>query len=81
MICEFSFRINDKSLTGRKPPEDIRVRAKFSESNVLIENKFNNINIRIVSEEYNMNILVVCLKLSELLNDVKLVNVFLKLSS
>tara|TARA_B100001057_G_scaffold157130_1_gene157692 strand:+ start:715 stop:948 length:234 start_codon:yes stop_codon:yes gene_type:complete len=76
-----SFIIFERSLTGKNPPDEIIVKAKFSESNVLIENKFNNINIRIVSEEYNMNILVVCLKLSELLNDVKLVNVFLKLSS
>ena len=41
----------------------------------------NNMNMNIVSEEYNIKILVACLKLSELLKDVKFVNVFLKLSS
>ena len=76
-----SFIIFDKSLTGKKPPDEIIVKARFKESNVLIENNLNNMNMNIVSEEYNIKILVVCLKLSELLKDVKFVNVFLKLSS
>ena len=70
-----------KLLLGKNPPDDIIVNARFKESNVLIENKFNNINITTVKEEYNIKILVACLKLSELLKDVKLVKVFLKLSS
>ena len=36
--------IFDKSLTGKKPPDEINVKARFKESNVLTENKFNNIN-------------------------------------
>ena len=74
-----SFIIFDKSLTGKKPPDEIIVKARFKESNVLIENNLNNMNMNIVSEEYNIKILVACLKLSELLKDVKFVNVFLKL--
>ena len=70
----------DKSLTGKNPPDDIIVNATFNESNVLIEEKFNNININIVKDEYNMKIFDL-LKLSELFSEVKLVNVFLKLSS
>ena len=68
-------------MTGKKPPDEIIVKARFKESNVLIENNLNNMNMNIVSEEYNIKILVACLKLSELLKDVKFVNVFLKLSS
>ena len=76
-----SLIILDKSFEGKKPPDEIIVSAKFKESNVLIENNLNNMNMNIVSEEYNIKILVACLKLSELLKDVKFVNVFLKLSS
>ena len=32
--------MNDNSLTGKKPPDEIIVRAKFRESNVLIEKIF-----------------------------------------
>ena len=73
---ELSFIILDKSFTGKNPPDEIIVKARFKESNVLIEKKFNNININIVKDEYNIKILVACFKLSELLNEVKLVNVF-----
>ena len=68
-------------MAGKKPPDEIIVKARFKESNVLIEKRFNDMNMNTVSEEYNIKILVVCLKLSELLKDVKFVNVFLKLSS
>ena len=78
---ELSFIIFENSLTGKNQPDEIIVKARFKESNVLIEKKFNNININIVKDEYNIKILVACFKLSELLNEVKLVNVFLKLSS
>tara|TARA_B100001057_G_scaffold181701_1_gene182435 strand:+ start:703 stop:936 length:234 start_codon:yes stop_codon:yes gene_type:complete len=76
-----SFIIFDSSLTGKNPPDEIIVKARFKESNVLIEKKFNMIKIKRVKEEYNIKILEACFKLSELLNDVKLVKVFLKLSS
>ena len=81
IIWEFSFKINDKSLTGRKPPEDINVKAKFKESNVLIEKILRIIKIISVKKEYNKKILIACLNTSELLNEIKFVNVFLKFSS
>ena len=50
IICEFNLIILDKSLTGKKPPEDTRVNAKFKESKDLIEKifkitKIKNVNI------------------------------------
>ena len=75
------FKIISILLDGINPPDEIIDIARFKESNVLIENKFKDININTVKEEYNIKILTACLKLSELLNEVKLVNVFLKLSS
>ena len=71
----------DNSLTGRKPPDEIIVKAKFKESNVLIEKIFKTININIVNDEYKIKILTACFKISELLKDIKFVKVFLKLSS
>jgi hypothetical protein len=71
----------DKSLTGKNPPDEIRVNAKLSESNDLNEKLFNIIKIRRVKPEYNKKIFVACFKISELLNEIKLVKVFLKLSS
>ena len=81
MICEFSLIIFDRSLTGKKPPEEIKVNARFKESNDLIENKFNIIKIIRVIPEYKKKILIACLRISELLNEKKLVKDFLKLSS
>ena len=71
----------DRSFTGKKPPDDIIVKAKLRESKVLIEKIFKIIKIKRVKDEYNKNIFVVCFKISELLKEIKLVNVFLKLSS
>jgi hypothetical protein len=71
----------DKSLTGKNPPDEIRVKAKLSESNDLNEKMFNIIKIRRVKPEYNKKIFVACFKISELLNEIKFVKVFLKLSS
>ena len=71
----------DKSFTGKKPPDEIKVNARFNELNDLIEKKFRTINIANVRTEYNKKILVACLKISELLNDMKFVKVFLKFSS
>ena len=62
-------------------PDEIKLNAKFNESNALIERKFRMINIKRVKPEYNRNIFVACFNISELLNEIKLVNVFLKLSS
>ena len=77
----FSLIILERSLTGRNPPEEIIVKAKFKESNALIENKFKTKNIKRVKPEYRRKILVTCFKISELLKEMKLVNVFLKFSS
>tara|TARA_A100001035_G_scaffold174958_1_gene139032 strand:- start:2172 stop:2456 length:285 start_codon:yes stop_codon:yes gene_type:complete len=81
IIWVLSFIIEDKLFTGRNPPEEISENAKFKELNDLIEKIFKIMNIINVSEEYNKNILIACLKISELLNEIKLVRVFLKLSS
>ena len=81
IIWAFSLIIIDKSLTGKKPPDEIIVKAKFNESNVLIEKMFKVININIVNDEYKIKILAACFKISELLKEIKFVKVFLKLSS
>ena len=81
IIWIFSFKIIDKSLTGRNPPDEIKVKAKFKASKVLIENKFKITKIINVIIEYNKNILIACLNISELSNDIKFVKVFLKFSS
>ena len=80
-IWELSFIILERSLTGKKPPEEINVNAKFNESKDLIENKFNIMKIMRVIPEYSKKIFIACFKTSELLNEIKLVKVFLKLSS
>ena len=64
-------KTDESSFIGRKPPDEIKVRAKFNESNVLIEEMFNIINIIIVYDEYNRKILIACFKLSELFKEVK----------
>ena len=70
IIWAFSLIIIDKSLTGKKPPDEIIVKAKFNESNILIEKIFKIINIMIVNDEYKIKILAACLKISELLKDI-----------
>ena len=81
IICEFSLSIFERSFTGKKPPEEIKVKAKFKESNNLIEKIFRIKKIISVIAEYNKKILIACFNISELSNEIKLVNVFLKLSS
>ena len=80
-ICELSLIILERSLTGKNPPEEMIVKAKFKESNVLIEKRFSIINIKRVKAEYKKKILVTCFNISELLKEIKFVNVFLKFSS
>ena len=70
IIWAFSLIIADNSLTGKKPPDEMIVRAKFKESNVLIEKIFKIINIIIVNDEYKIKILIACFKISELLKDI-----------
>ncbi len=81
IICEFSLSIVERSFAGKKPPEEIRVKAKFKESNDLIEKIFKIKKIVSVIPEYNKKILIACFNISELSKEIKLVNVFLKLSS
>ena len=81
IICEFCLSISERSLTGKKPPEEIKVKAKLSELKDLIEKIFRMIKIIKVKDEYKKNIFIVCLKISELSKDIKFVNVFLKFSS
>tara|TARA_E500000331_G_C16796259_1_gene514596 strand:- start:24 stop:245 length:222 start_codon:yes stop_codon:yes gene_type:complete len=71
----------DRSLTGKNPPDEISVKAKFNESKALIEKIFKIIKIKSVRPEYKRKILIACFNTSELLKEMKLVKVFLKLSS
>ena len=41
----------DRSFTGKKPPDEINVKAKFNESNDLIDEIFNIMKIRRVMLE------------------------------
>ena len=59
----------ESSLTGKNPPEEIIVKAKFNESKVLIDIKLRIINMNKVNPEYKRKILIDCFKISELLND------------
>ncbi len=81
IIWEFSLKIFERSFTGKKPPEEISENAKFNESNARIEKILRIININKVNPEYRRKIFTACLNISELLNEIKCVNVFLKLSS
>ncbi len=76
-----SLIILDKSLVGKKPPEEINENAKFKESKVLIENKFSITKITKVIPEYIKKTFIACLNTSEVLNEKKFVKVFLKFSS
>ena len=51
ITCEFSLKILESSFTGKKPPDEIIVKAKFKESKDLIEKIFKIIKIKRVSEE------------------------------
>ncbi len=61
--------ILDKSLTGKNPPEDIRLKAKFNESKDLTEKIFKIIKIKSVKPEYNKKIFIACFNISELLKE------------
>ena len=80
-IWVLSLIILSRLFTGKNPPDEIKVKAKLSESNDLIEKILRIINMRRVKDEYKKKILIACFKTSELLNEIKFVNVFLKLSS
>ena len=81
IICEFWISIFERSLTGKKPPDEIMVIARFNELNDLIPNIFRIIKIAKVKLKYKINILIVCFKISVVLNDKKFVRDFFKFSS
>ena len=51
IIWEFSLIIFERSFTGRKPPDDIKVKARFNESKDLIEKMLRTIKISKVKPE------------------------------
>ena len=81
IICEFSLIILERSFVGKKPPDEINVKAKFNESNALKEKILRIIKIKRVIPEYKRKILIACFNISELSKEMKFVSVFLKLSS
>ena len=81
IIWKSFIKIDEISLTGRNPPEEIIVIAKFNELNDLIPKMFKIIKIDIVNPEYNKKIFIDCFNTSVELKDKKLVKDFFKLSS
>ena len=74
-------KIDETSFTGRNPPDEIIVIAKFSELNDLMPKIFKIMKIDNVNPEYSNKILIDCFSISEVLKDIKLVSDFFKLSS
>jgi hypothetical protein len=74
-------KIDERSLVGKKPPDEIIVIDRFSELKDLKSKIFKIKKIKIVIPEYKMKILTVCFNISELLKDKKFVSDFFKLSS
>ena len=81
IIWKSFIKIDERSFTGRNPPEEIIDIAKFNELNDLIPKKCKIIKIKIVNPEYNKKILIACFITSDELSDKKFVRVFFKLSS
>ena len=81
IIWKSFIKIDEISFTGRNPPEEFIVIAKFSELNDLIPRMFKIIKIDIVNPAYSRRILIDCFKISAELKDKKLVKDFFKLSS
>ena len=59
----------ESSFTGKNPPDEIIVKAKFNESKVLMDKRFKIKKIKKVKPEYNKKILIDCFNISELLKD------------
>ena len=74
-------KIDERSLDGKNPPDEIIVIAKLRELKDLISKMFRIRKIDTVIPEYSKNILIVCFNISVLLNDKKFVSDFFKLSS
>ena len=77
----FVLIIEDKLLTGIKPPDEINVIAKLNESKDLRSKIFKITNIKNVNKVQRINILDDCFKVSDVLKDKKLVKDFFKLLS
>ena len=58
-----------RSLSGKKPPDDIKLNAKFNELKVRTENIYKTRKIINVRKEYSKKILIACLKISLLSNE------------
>ena len=63
------FNIFERSFVGKKPPEEIIVKAKFKELKLLIDIRFKIKKIIKVNAEYKRNIFTDCLKISEPLKE------------
>ena len=74
-------KIFSKLFVGKKPPDEINVIAKLNELNDRIFIIFKIIKIINVRNVYKIKILIDCFKVSEVLNDKKLVKDFFKLTS
>ena len=77
----FVLMIEDKLLTGIKPPDEINVIDKLNESKDLRSKIFKIANIKNVNKIQRINILDDCFKVSDVLKDKKLVKDFFKLLS
>tara|TARA_Y100001980_G_C14249614_1_gene95171 strand:+ start:253 stop:444 length:192 start_codon:yes stop_codon:yes gene_type:complete len=60
--------ILERSLSGRKPPDDIKLKARFNELKVRTENILKTKKITNVKKEYKKKIFMACLKISLLSN-------------
>ena len=74
-------KTDERSFTGRNPPDEIIVIARLKELNDLMPKTFRIIKIDKVNPEYRNKILIDCFIISEELKDIKLVKDFFKLSS
>ena len=74
-------KIFSKLFVGKKPPDEINVMAKLNELNDRMFIIFKIIKIINVRSVYKIKILIDCFKVSEVLNDKKLVKDFFKLTS
>ena len=81
IIWNSFIKIEESSFTGRNPPDEIIVIAKFSELKDRIPKMLRIIKIDKVNPEYKSRIFIDCFRISVELNDRKLVKDFFKLSS
>ena len=65
--------IPDKLFTGKKPPDEINVIDRLNESKILKSRIFKMTKIANVNKVYKINIFEDCFKVSDTLNDKKLV--------